>query len=149
MGVMAVSLVGRDPQHVPPYSRRMVDDMEARQKWAYALREAMKARDVTQEELADRLHKSVSTIQRWATGVSIPSVLEIPPMAEALGVQPIYFVTPPEPQPYPVRDFLVEVTAEAAAEGRERSNHRGRGPKPPARPRIERRRQPRHRNTGE
>jgi len=127
--VMPLSPMVGDARYCGPYARATVnDDMERRERLAFALRAVMKERGLTQAELAQMLGRSEQTVRRWAGGLTVPSVLEIEPLAEALRVDPIYFVTPPEPQPYPVRDFLRELTAAAEEEGRARDRRQGRGP---------------------
>lgn len=147
MAVMALSLIGRDAQSRSPYPAVMVDDMDKRERFAYALREVLRVRKMSQAELATQLGRSEQTIQRWASAATVPSVLEIGPLADALGIDPIYFIRPPEPQPYPVRDFLREVTGAAEAEGRDRASRQDQGQQPEAHAEAQRKRTRRTRSS--
>jgi len=141
--VMPLSQMGGDLQPWRAYPRRsMVDDVDRRERFAYALREALRIRKMSQGQLAERIGRAEGTVRRWAAGQTLPSVLEIAPLADALGVEYRYFVKPPEPQPYPVREFLREVTASAEEAGQGRSDHSDQAP-PPEAPRTKGRRRSR------
>lgn len=67
----------------------------------------------TAQDVADAMvpKRSKETISRWARGDTVPSALDIAPLARALGVKPILFVDPPELPSYPLSDYLVEKPA--------------------------------------
>lgn len=150
MAVMPLSLLEGDLQHCVPYRpQTMVDDMDRKERFAYALREVMRFRGFTQERLAQAVGRSPQTVRRWCSGEYSPSVLEVAGLADVLGVDDRYFTRPPEPQPYPLRDFLTEVTAAAEAEGQGRETHQDQDPPPAAPHSTARGRRPRPRSSGQ
>ena len=50
---------------------------------------ARKAAGMTQRQLADKLHKSFSTIQKYENGVVEPPISSIPEIAAAIGITPL------------------------------------------------------------
>lgn len=89
----------------------MDDDMR-KERLGFAIRAAMRAAGVTQEELAVKLGKSVTTVGRWVRGDTVPNVLEVGPLAYELGVSPLLFIEPPELPEYPLNEFLVRSATE-------------------------------------
>lgn len=128
----AMPLSVADPEPTP-YARSVATNNERVKRdafkavFSYALRAAIQHRGMTYEELGGLVGHPKGTIQRWATGATLPSVWDIAQLADALGVEDSYFVRPPEPTPYPLHDFLREVTQRAEVEGRDRADR-------PARP---------------
>jgi len=51
--------------------------------------------------------RSKETIARWARGDTVPSALDVGPLAEALGVKAELLVYPPAVPSYPMAEYLV------------------------------------------
>lgn len=96
----------------------VVDDAVMQDRLAYAIRAAMARRGIeSARELARRMHRDPTTVNRWVTGKSVPSALAIRPLADALGVKVEYLVDPPVVPTYPVDDYLIpEEEAQGQAE---------------------------------
>lgn len=85
----------------------------------------MRRQRLTPPKLARVIGKNAETVRRWRDGETVPNVLEIAPLAEALGVDPIYLVNPPPVPDYPLDEYLVrETIADAVAEGIDRAQLR-------------------------
>lgn len=87
----------------------------------------------TAQDIADAMdpHRSKETVARWARGETVPSALDVGPLAAALGVRPELLVSPPEIPSYPLGDYLVDAAvASGVDEGRRRA---GEDPGTPAR----------------
>lgn len=69
---------------------------------AAAIRAAMDAVEMRPETLAEIVGTSKRTVQRWRSGEGAPDVLQLRPMADALGVEPSLFIDPPELPQYPL-----------------------------------------------
>lgn len=107
----------------------MVDDMARSEKFAYALREAMKARGISADELATLMNRGRRTIYRWTEGKGAPTVLEAGPLSKVLGVHPMLFIDPPdipEPPVYPLAEFLLPEAQAGFDEGVRRAQRRAR-----------------------
>lgn len=100
--------------------------MQKKKELAYAIREAMALRGITQADLAQMVGRSGVTVGRWVRGETAPSILDASALAEALGVKPEYLMSPLPIPEYRIADFLVETTVESATrEGLRRSARRG------------------------
>ncbi len=106
-----------------------VVDSDRKTRLAYAIRKAREARGLTPPQLAVALGRSRGTINDWESGKSAPSLLDLGPLCEALGVDArLFAVLPSEPRS-PVEDFLVTVAVEEGeAEGRRRAARRPAAP---------------------
>jgi transcriptional regulator with XRE-family HTH domain len=119
---------------------RVMTDIDRRERLSFAIRAAMNGR--TAEAIASAMdpHRSKETVARWARGETVPSALDIEPLAAALGVKPILLVSPPALPDYPLADYLVESAVQAGqAEGARRADNqgarvRGKRPRSPERP---------------
>ena len=113
-----------------------IPDSERRDRLAFAIRTAMNGR--TADQIAQRMEPSRSreTIARWARGQTVPSALDVGPLARALGVKPGMLVDPPEIPAYPLAEYLVLDGLESAgAEGLRRGRQAPGTPAPsPVRP---------------
>jgi len=100
---------------------------------AAAIREAMDDAGIGAEQLAPVMGESRRTIDRWRSGESVPDALQVVPLAQALGVDPMLFVKPPEPPPYPIAQYRTGTPmspaelAAAAAEHGTRDTEAGEG----------------------
>lgn len=91
---------------------------------ATAIKEAMDDAGIRSEQLVPIVGESKRTIDRWRSGDAVPDILQARPLADALGVDPMLFVDPPMPPPYPLADYRTgkpmgpaELAAAAAAHG--------------------------------
>lgn len=89
----------------------MVDEVERKERLAFAIEAAMAAQGMEDAELAQLVGKSETTIGRWRRGDTVPNALEILPLATALGVQPRFLMDPPPKPTYPIEEYLVGRTA--------------------------------------
>lgn len=106
----------------------VVDDAEQRERFAYALREAMRAARLTPPKLADKLEVAPKTVNRWVNAETLPNVMMVVPLSKALGVKPELVYDPPERPAYPISEYLVRVAAEQGiAEGVSRARRPRRG----------------------
>jgi transcriptional regulator with XRE-family HTH domain len=82
-------------------------DKARRERLSFAIRAAMGER--TAQQIADRMDpkRSKETIARWARGETVPSALDVGPLAAALGVRPELLVNPPDLPAYPLAQYLV------------------------------------------
>lgn len=92
----------------------MVDEVERKERLAFAIEAAMAAQGMEDDDLAERIGKSPTTVGRWRRGDTVPSALEILPLATALGVEPRFLLDPPPKPTYPIEEYLV---GEAVREG--------------------------------
>jgi hypothetical protein len=82
----------------------------------------------TAQQVAEVIEPSRSkeTIARWARGDTVPSALDIGPLARALGVRIEFLVDPPALPSYPLSEYLLQQAAES---GVEEGVRRGRQPR--------------------
>lgn len=107
-----------------------MDDRMRKERLGFAIRAAMRSarpQPLSQEDLAAVLGKSVTTVGRWVRGQTAPSVLEVGPLAEALGVSPLLFIDPPAIPDYPLDEYRVR---QATQRGTEEGLRRARKPRP-------------------
>lgn len=102
----------------------MVDEVERKERLAFAIDAAMAAHGLEDADLAARVGKSETTIGRWRRGDTVPNALEIMPLADALGVKPELLLDPPPKPTYPILEYLVGATV---AEGLELGIRRASG----------------------
>ena len=96
------------------------------------------AQDLSQEDLAERIGVSVSTLGRWERGVNAPKTYQAGRVIRALGIDPMLFLDPPD-----VRSDMDRAIAAAVGSGlaaaslpRRRATRRGAdGPAEPPAPR--------------
>jgi transcriptional regulator with XRE-family HTH domain len=104
-----------------PTLRTVLGDLERKQRLAFAIQMAMARRGLTPPKLARILDKHADTVRRWRDGETAPSVLEVFPLAEALGVDPSYLINPPAVPEYPLDDYLVEPVERPTVEDADRA----------------------------
>lgn len=104
----------------------VLPDKERRDRLAFAIRAAMGKR--TAQDIANVIEpkRSKETIGRWARGNTVPSALDIAPLAQALGVKVDLLIDPPAIPTYPLSEYLVEQAVQA---GVERGKRRARQPR--------------------
>ena len=101
----------------------LVEEERAR-RLAYVLRAARERTGLSPPQLAERLGVFRGTVNSWEQGKSIPSLLMLGPLCDALGVSPDLFRDLPAEPPSPVEAYLVRAAEEAAREGARRAARR-------------------------
>lgn len=93
-----------------PTLRVVITDAERKNRLAYALRHARETRGLSVIDLAAAIGRSKATIYDWEDAKTAPSILDLGPLCDALGIRPDLFVdlpAPPAPVPSPVDDYLL------------------------------------------
>ena len=100
-------------------------DAERKSRLAFAIRTAMGKR--TAQDVAEAMDpkRSKETVARWARGETVPSALDVGPLARALGVRVELFVDPPAVPTYPLEDYLLDAAASGVEEGLRRGRSQG------------------------
>lgn len=109
-------MMGGRPRESVPTLWDMVDDAEQRERFAYALREAMREAGLTPPKLAAKIDVAPKTVNRWVNGQSMPNVMMVKPLAAALGVRPELVYDPPERPDYPLSEYLLQTELGSAVE---------------------------------
>jgi len=126
---------------------RVVGESEQRNRFAYALREAMAARRMSGRQLSMKLEVDPRKVARWLDGAALPNLYEAAAIAAALRIDERLFREPPEvpptpPKPYyPIEQYLLEAVESGVQEGVRRARAPGRAA--PGRRAQSRRRLPR------
>ena len=63
-----------------------------RNKTGALIAQTRKERNMTQKELADKLHVSDRAVSKWERGAGFPDVSLLEPLAETLGLQVLYLL---------------------------------------------------------
>jgi transcriptional regulator with XRE-family HTH domain len=79
------------------------DDLKTR--LAYAIRTAREDAGLTRPELARRVGVSRNAVLAWDKGQSVPSLMNLGPLCEALEVSPSLFAFPPPVPPSTIAPF--------------------------------------------
>jgi transcriptional regulator with XRE-family HTH domain len=101
----------------------MEGEKQQRDRFAYALRKALDARDMSERQLAILMGIDARKIAGWRKGRTLPNVFEFQALAEKLAVKEELFKNPPDvpPQPpepyYPIEHYLLEAVDRGAADG--------------------------------
>lgn len=100
----------------------VMPDKDRRDRLSYAIRAAMGKRSAQDVAEAIQPKRSKETIARWARGETVPSALDVGPLARALGVKPDLLIDPPAMPVYPLSEYLVaDALVAAFDEGAERA----------------------------
>lgn len=83
-------------------------DIERKARIAYAIRAARDARGLSRPELARRVGVGRGAVSDWENGETLPSLLNLGPLCDALRVDADLFAHPPEIPESPVSRYLVE-----------------------------------------
>ena len=89
-------------------------DSELKQRIAYAIRSAREERRLTRPQLAEAVGVGRGAVSDWENGETLPSLLNLGPLCDALGVHADLFAHPPAIPVSPVRQYLREVAEQAA-----------------------------------
>lgn len=116
--------VHRPRQLVPWSSLRspslmlMVGEAERRSRFGYALQEALKARKMSERQLAIALEIDPRKVANWRVGKRLPDLYEIQALVSVLRVDEDLFQNPPEvpkPPAYPIDRYLLDAVGEPEA----------------------------------
>lgn len=112
----------------------MDSEAEMRRRFAYALNSAMARKGWKAPDLAKAVKRDASTVTRWVNGETVPNLLMVKSLADALGVRPDFLFDPPPVPDYPLDAYLVDALDEAVASGVEEGRRRAQqAPDAPAR----------------
>jgi transcriptional regulator with XRE-family HTH domain len=89
-------------------------DVERKHRIAYAIRSAREERRLTRPELAELVGVGRGAVSDWENAATLPSLLNLGPLCDALAVDADLFAHPPEIPVSPVRRYLREVAEQAA-----------------------------------
>lgn len=110
----------------------MTGEQEQRDRFSYALRQAMAANpekgrpNVSNRQLSTAIGVDARTIAKWRKGLALPNLFESQRLAMALKVDETLFREPPEvpvPPPYPLERYLLEAGESGKVEGRRRATN--------------------------
>lgn len=92
-------------------------DIDRKSRIAYAIRMARETRGLTRPQLAVAVGVGRSAVSDWENAATLPSLLNLGPLCDALGVSADLFAHPPEIPANPINDYLMEreVKDEAAS----------------------------------
>ena len=85
---------------------------------AAAIKSAMDDAGVTPDGLGELVGTSGRTVKRWRAGTGTPDALQLRPMADRLCVDPMLFIDPPVPAPYPLEAYRLSPEEAALAAAR-------------------------------
>ena len=82
---------------------------------AYVIRWARERQGLTPPQLAEQLGVFRGTVNAWESGKSVPSLLMLGPLCDALGLSPMVFRDLPEEPPSPLAQYLEPAAERAVA----------------------------------
>lgn len=92
-------------------------DIERKRRIAHAIRAAREARGLSRPELAALVGVGRGAVSDWENVETLPSLLNLGPLCDALQVDADLFAHPPEIPENPVRAYLLEREIKDAAGG--------------------------------
>jgi len=98
----------------------MQGDADLKARLAHAIYAARKDAGLTRPQLAERVGVNRGAVYTWEKGRSVPSLLNLGPLCDALGVDPSLFAYPPPIPESPVARYRrprAEEKERAAASG--------------------------------
>lgn len=93
----------------------MRSDVDRKSRLSFAISWAMWKRGVTPPQVAAAIGKDAQTVRRWRDGETAPSVLDVGPLAQALGLRVDFFTNPPAVPEYPFEEYVVDNGEEATS----------------------------------
>lgn len=98
----------------------MVGEAERRDRFGYALQQALAARKMSERQLAMQLGIDPRRVAAWRLGRRLPDLYETQELVSILRVDEELFRNPPpvpEPPPYPIEQYLLEAVDRGARQG--------------------------------
>ena len=98
----------------------MLGEAERRDRFGYALQEALRARKMSERQLAQEIGVDPRKIARWRSGKDLPDLYQTQALVDVLRVSEDLFRNPPEvpkPPAYPIERYLLEATSRGALRG--------------------------------
>jgi transcriptional regulator with XRE-family HTH domain len=93
-----------------------VTDIERKRRIAYAIRSAREVRGLSRPELAGLVGVGRGAVSDWENAETLPSLLNLGPLCDALQVDADLFAHPPEVPESPVSRYLLKSVADQAAD---------------------------------
>lgn len=98
----------------------MLGEQERRDRFGYALQEALKARGVSERQLAATVGVDPRQVAKWRSGRGLPDLYQTQAIIDALRVSEDLFRDPPavpKPPEYPIERYLLEAASRGARRG--------------------------------
>lgn len=98
----------------------MLGEQERRDRFGYALAQALVARAMSERQLAQRLGIDPRQVAKWRNGKGLPDLYITRAIERELRLRPTLFEDPPEvPKPprYPIEDYLLGAVDEGTRRG--------------------------------
>jgi len=98
----------------------MVGELERRNRFGYALQQALTARGMSERQLAQQVGVDPRRVARWRRGKGLPDLYETQALINALRVSEELFRNPPEvpkPPAYPIARYLLDAAGQGAQQG--------------------------------
>ena len=98
----------------------VLGETEQRERFAYALQQALMARSMSERQLAGHLGIDPRKVASWRKAKTLPTYYETLALAKLLGVSEELFRNPPpvpEPAYYPIQDYLTGAVDRGLAQG--------------------------------
>jgi DNA-binding XRE family transcriptional regulator len=83
-------------------------DADLKARLAYAIRAAREEAGLSRPELAGLVGVNRGAVYTWERGLSVPSLLNLGPLCDALRVNPDLFAHPPEIPDSPIRRYMLD-----------------------------------------
>ncbi len=84
-------------------------DIERKRRIAYAIRSAREERGLSRPELAQLVGVGRGAVSDWENAATLPGVLNLGPLCDALSVDADLFAHPPEIPDSPVRRYMLDL----------------------------------------
>lgn len=98
----------------------MIGETERRERFGYALQEALAARDKSERQLAAHLKVDARQVAKWRSGRGLPDIYQTRMIEAFLRISERLFAEPPpvpKPPHYPIEDYLLDAVDEGARRG--------------------------------
>lgn len=98
----------------------VIGEAERRDRFGYALQEALKARKMSERQLAQAVGVDPRKVARWRSGRDLPDLYQTQAIVDTLRVSEELFRNPPavpKPPAYPIERYLLEAAKRGAQQG--------------------------------
>lgn len=98
----------------------MIGETERNERFGYALQEALRARGMSERQLAKELDIDARQVAKWRAGKGLPDIYQTQAIVEILRVKEGLFKEPPpvpKPPVYPIADYLLGAVDQGALRG--------------------------------